>query len=878
MNKLFELLALFKRVPIPEEMKPAFKERIKQIGAQTALILPLLSAILVSCSYFFDRLLVEPQYHSTFLYVRLICSATCLLFYAAARTTSLQSQGIALSFITLLLVGLTSSVLIHIVGYTHSYYAMLNIIYLGAMVVPLTWELCLSACLIIFLFYLVPIPFLAKGHVDVHVLANNAGFQIETIIVAVLYSHFHTRKRAQQFLNEQLVINQRDMISQNLAKINELQESRQQFIQNITHDLKTPLSIIAGHIELVRTKLEDVGDQSVTTFRFMADAVQQSTRLLDQLTSIAMLDSGMPPSDMKYYDYSEFIRQFCGRFSLLGEQYRVAFEAFVPAEQLVVRMDLSWMERIIGNLIQNAFKHTPKGGIISVKVARSGENVVTEVRDTGTGIPSDKISLIFERKYQASEEDHKVGFGLGLNIVRNMVDRMNGHIEVSSAVGRGSIFTVILPLAGEYADALIAIPYPESTALPSSSVPERILLSRSVDESVSDSVVSELQQHHRTGLPTILVCEDTPGQLYLLIEALRNDYNLFIGRNGEEGLAITKEHRDAIDLIISDVRMPVMDGIEFCRRFFADEKRRFIPFILLTAYANEQEHFSGLSYGATDYLQKPFNQRILREKINHWLTRRKQEQLLEQMIGELEKKNEMVSRFRSMITHEIRNPLTALYGVEHYLQVLRGDLFESMTATQKRYWTTVEKTVNIAEHINAILDTVKSLEQSVAESTSRPEPVNKMMADIMDQVAYFSEKQTVTFENQVPQDIHVLCDIGMVRQIMINLVRNAVEAVREAGRPGEVSIGVAVDGPDLLIRVVDTGAGITEEQRKNLYKYRATTKKDGNGIGLYLSMKLLQLQNGKISCESEVGRGTTFTVRLPLSRSSMVPQLSDIIA
>jgi signal transduction histidine kinase len=858
LEKLTDFTTLFERIIIPDEMKPAFDERIKLIGAQTALIVTFLGVLLVPGSYIFDLLIIDARYRLTFLYVRIICTIACFLLFLIARTETGRNHGLCLSFITLLIVGVSSSMLIHTLGYDHSYYVMLIIIYIGAMIAPMTWQLCLYLCITIFLFYLVPIPFLASEPVNPGVLANNAGFQLETILIAVFYSHFNTRKRALQIINEQLITNQRDQISRNLTKIRNLQASRQQFIENITHDLKTPLSIISGHIDLVRTKLETIGDTSGDTFRFMTDAVIQSTRLLDQLTSIAMFDSGSHPSDMKAYDFTEFIRSFCGRFTILAEQSGVTFGVALPDEQLVVRMDLSWMERIIGNLVQNAFKYTPAGGSISVAVRKSGQTVVTEVRDTGYGIPEDKIPLVFERKYQASEEDRKMGFGLGLSIVRDMINRMDGTIELRSEVGKGSVFSFVMPFVTDQDTTLIGKSYSGSNDI-------RASLDHTIGEELSEKLIDELQGVSIKGRPTLLICEDTPGQLHLLVEALRPEYNLIIARNGEEGLEKVHQYTDAIDLIISDVRMPIMDGIEFCRRFFAEETRQFTPFIFLTAYANEHEHYKSLSYGATDYLQKPFNQRILREKINHWLMRRRHEQLLEQMINDLEKKNEMISRFRSIISHEIRNPLSALYGVEHYLETLRDEVYTSLDPKHQRYWDNVEKAVSIAENINGVLDTVKNLEQTVSASTCRPEPTEKVISDIMEQVEYFTEEQRINVANTVPMEITVVCDISMVRQIMVNLLRNAIEAVRESGKPGEVTLASKTEESHLVISITDTGVGMSDTQRKNLFKYKATTKKDGNGIGLYLSMKLLQLQNGIISCESREGKGTTFIVKLPLA-------------
>jgi signal transduction histidine kinase len=459
-----------------------------------------------------------------------------------------------------------------------------------------------------------------------------------------------------------------------------------------------------------------------------------------------------------------------------------------------------------------------------------------------------------------------------------MLQRMGGTISVRSRVGQGSVFSFTMPLFQEQDAPVVNKPYTGPERRQSSVNDDRDErrgswritqylknIGPKIDNDNLEEKIRAMVGESLKGRPTILICEDTLGQLHLLVEALHLDYNLLIASDGKQGLEKARNYHGRLDLVISDVRMPNMDGIKFCEAFFSDESRRLIPFIFLTAYANEHEQLKGLSFGATDYIQKPFNRPILLEKINHWLTRRNHEMLLEQMITDLEKKNEMISRFRSIITHEIRNPLAVLSGSDYYLKSLHGVIYDKLDEKLKKQWNHVEKTVALAQDINNILENARIMEQSVTGSSCRPVPFEEVLSVVMDYNRLLTDDTRVVIDGAIPEIGMVLCDISMVRQIMANLICNSIEAVRDSGRAGSVTCKAQTDNHNLLLSIIDTGVGMTDEQRQNLFKYRVTTKKDGNGIGLYLCYKLLQLQNGNIACTSKPGEGTTFTVQLPLA-------------
>jgi signal transduction histidine kinase len=453
-----------------------------------------------------------------------------------------------------------------------------------------------------------------------------------------------------------------------------------------------------------------------------------------------------------------------------------------------------------------------------------------------------------------------------------MVNRLGGKIEVFSKVGEGTIIRFSLPLyPNQFANTKNAdVVYPERRSGIDRRQQNRVKLIQDQIEKglLEEKIVIDVSQYENKAqlMPSILICEDNHGQLHLLIEALKNDYNLFIAQNGKEGLEKLLEHGEKICLIISDVRMPEMDGIEFCRQVFSNESNTRLPFIFLTAYANDVEQLKGLSYGATDYLQKPFNRSILLEKINHWLSRRKQEQVLENLVNTLEKKNQEICKLRSIITHEIRNPLVVLNGTHYKLSKLKAVYFERADDKEKHLWESVDIIYDEIISINGVLDSARIIESGLANTTLNIVPVSEILDKIIKETSHLTQSVEVQLIDQLGPKETVFCDCQLMTQVFVNLIRNAKEAIEEAGTlKGLITINTDKDNSHIFIRISDNGTGISEENMNNLFQYHYTTKKDGTGIGLYFSKRILNVHDGNITVQSQTGKGTIFTVILPLN-------------
>lgn len=845
-NKLFEL---------------SVQSELKRLELTSAQILSLLGATLVPGSIILDYF-INPGYLRTFLFIRLIVSGICFLIYILSKHPFFKDKAEILSLSALLTVGSGLLVMIHILGYQDPYYAGLNLVYLATMIAIRGFTWTFSVCMLIYMGYLIPILMFQGTFIDIESFVNNSVFQIETIIIAAVINHFQRKRRISEIRN-------RLTIEKQALEIKAQEEIKRQFIANIAHDFKTPLSIISGHTEILRDSFTH-NTVEMKYLSYIDNSIFQINRLIDMLISTALLDNKDEKPRLELYNYPLYIKEFCDHFSVQGEHHEICFKVIVPDEKVVVAIDNIWIERILGNLIHNSFKFTPKGGSITVNLFKNNNDIFTEVVDTGIGIPDEKIPLIFKRNYQAHEEHKHQGQGLGLAIAKEMVQRLGGEIEVLSKAGKGTTLRFNLPL---YPDQFTNVKNTPIVHPERRSGVDRRQLSRvkliqeqiekgTIDENFSFDISQfENKDPHK---PSILICEDNYGQLNLLIEGLKHDYNLLIAVNGNDGLNKLTEYSHRISLILSDVKMPEMDGLEFCRQVFSNELFKHLPFIFLTAYTDDTEQLTGLSYGATDYLQKPFNRSILLEKINHWLSRRKDEQILENLVNTLEKKNQEICKLRSIISHEIRNPLVVLNAVHYKLTKLKAVYYEHADDNEKHLWNSVDHISDEIVSINGVLKSAKIIESGIANTTLNTIRVSTILDNAIKETSHLTQSIEVKFINQLHLDTSVLCDCQLITQVFVNLIRNAKEAIEENGlSDGLITISTSKDESNVLFDVSDNGTGIADASLKNLFQYHYTTKKDGTGIGLYFSKRILNVHGGDITVQSLAGKGTTFTVLLP---------------
>lgn len=404
-------------------------------------------------------------------------------------------------------------------------------------------------------------------------------------------------------------------------KMTEMDSLKTRFFANISHELRTPLTLILGPAEQLSSELEN--EQSRHKSQLIYSNAQRLLRLINQLLDISRLESGSMKLHAGLYDMVPFLKGITMSFSAYAERKRIDLNFTTTENRIALYFDHDKAEKIFINLISNAIKYTPTGGSVSIAVSKerssAGSKVNISISDTGIGIPSDQLVFVFDRFYQVngSGSHEQEGTGIGLALVKELVDLHHGSVSVASEMGTGSVFTVKLPLGMEHLSPddildrdkqiLDDIPRPAH---------ESIYLD---DDFIEDENGTDVQDDDNEIM--ILIVEDNPDLRVYIKEQLKNRYRIIEAANGTEGFSAAS---DSIpDLIISDVMMPKMDGYEFCKKIKNDQRTSHIPVILLTARAGEKDKYTGLKTGADEYLTKPFSSEELILRIENLIESRR---------------------------------------------------------------------------------------------------------------------------------------------------------------------------------------------------------------------------------------------------------------
>jgi two-component system, sensor histidine kinase ChiS len=393
-----------------------------------------------------------------------------------------------------------------------------------------------------------------------------------------------------------------------------LDQLKSHFFANISHEFRTPLTLILGHIESVMTS--DVDKKEKGKLQVANQNAKRLLTLINELLDLSKIESGTMELSASRQNMVSFLKSLLFSFEshAANEGIELGFESesdFIP-----VAFDPDKMEKVFYNLLSNAFKFTPEGGRIVVSLAVAHDRLaVIRVKDTGIGIPKDRLEHVFDRFYQVdgSSTRENEGSGIGLALARELVDLHKGEISASSEENAGSEFIVTLPLDINGSVNGDAVESADPNLLHAELVSTSEPLEKADDP---ESIVPNGEETREL----ILVVEDNTEVRSYIREKLEEIYRVAEARNGEEGIKLAQE--EIPDLIISDVMMPKMDGYQFCNAIRADEKTSHIPIIMLTARADINDKIDGLETGVDVYLTKPFNARELLANVSNLLRQR----------------------------------------------------------------------------------------------------------------------------------------------------------------------------------------------------------------------------------------------------------------
>ncbi|MDN0079127.1 hybrid sensor histidine kinase/response regulator transcription factor, partial [Bacteroides gallinaceum] len=382
-------------------------------------------------------------------------------------------------------------------------------------------------------------------------------------------------------------------MEQEAAKNEEVNQMKFRFFTNISHELRTPLTLIISPLEELLVKESD--EARKTVLQLMYRNARRLLALVNQLLDFRKGEMSGHQLSLSEGDIVSYIREICNSFLLMADNKHIQFSFFSGVECFPMAFDADKVGKIVMNLLSNAFKYTPDGGRVTVMmeyIEEENEWMEIKVSDTGIGIPDADKQHIFERFYQVAHKgmEETTGNGIGLSLVHDFVQLHGGSVEVFDNIGAGTVFVVRLPV--RHVDVAAVLPEP-LVVLPES-------------EKTTEAMA---EQTSRKEFPLLLVVDDNADFRMFMQHSLELQYRVKLASDGEEAWNMMQD--ELPDLVISDVMMPVMDGIELCRRIKADKRTAYIPVILLTARQAVEATVKGLEIGADDYVTKPFNMMVL---------------------------------------------------------------------------------------------------------------------------------------------------------------------------------------------------------------------------------------------------------------------------
>lgn len=384
-------------------------------------------------------------------------------------------------------------------------------------------------------------------------------------------------------------------------------KAKLQFFTNISHELRTPLTLIADPVNYIIHD-DNLNSQQRSMLQIVQRNVLVLTQLVSEILDFRKVQNGKMELRLSDFNLSESMKQWIMLFSASAQKKHIAISMNAP-DAVMLRADQDKIERICYNLLSNALKYTSEGGEITLTAKEENGRVMISVADNGCGISSDELPYIFDRFYQAKNAGR--GTGIGLAIVKAFTELHHGEVSATSIEGKGSTFTIHIPVRQKG----------EITNQPTEKIEQLVEPSSAQEVPNQARHIDELIQPYQTDKPEVLIIDDNIDIRTYLRSVLSEKYNVSEAANGKAGLELAR--KIVPDIVLSDIMMPVMDGLAFCQQLKTDKAISHIPVILLTARSLDEQRAEGYEHGADAYLSKPFSLRLLLSRIDNLIESRK---------------------------------------------------------------------------------------------------------------------------------------------------------------------------------------------------------------------------------------------------------------
>ncbi|MBK7862564.1 MAG: response regulator [Archangiaceae bacterium] len=651
----------------------------------------------------------------------------------------------------------------------------------------------------------------------------------------------------------------------------ELDRAKTAFFSNVSHEFRTPLTLMLGPID---DGLADTRHPLPAEQRERLELVQRNglrlQKLVNSLLDFARIEAGRSYAQFSPTDLCALTRELASSFRSALEHAGLKLEVDCEALPGPVWVDAAMWEKIVLNLLSNAFKFTFNGTVRLALEAR-GEQVELRVSDTGIGIAREAQARIFERFYRvegARGRSHE-GSGIGLALVSELVKLHGGSVTVQSAPGEGSTFTVTLPMQQARTDAPVLAPTPIRAGAFLAELSQWDGAPRAPAREERD----EAPPPRTLGSPDarILVADDNADMRAYLSRLLTPHWQVVTVSDGQQALEAARA--GGLDLVLSDVMMPRLDGLKLLETLRADPRTRGLPVVLLSARAGEEATVAGLQGGADDYLVKPFSSHELLARVSSQLALaalRKQAlteaQLHGQEAGRLLESSRQAIRSRdevlAVVSHDLRTPLTAIRTAaelisRHSVADDGGVRIRSRAALIRRSVDSMERLIGDLLDVGAIEAGQLRLERSAHGLPALLEEVRGMLEGT-------AHAHGLTLAVELDEGLpEVSCDGPRVMRAVANLLGNAIKFTPSEGR---VVLSARRDGSGgAVVAVTDTGVGISAEHQSHIfdrYWHSARSGPKALGLGLAIAKGIVEAHGSTLRVESREGEGSRFSFGL----------------
>ncbi len=659
------------------------------------------------------------------------------------------------------------------------------------------------------------------------------------------------------------------------TKTKELDKLKTQFFANVSHELRTPLALILGPTERVLNSAEIPGN-----LRQDLEVVARNARgLLKQVNDLldaAKLEAGKMTPHYAEIDISELVRLITSNFETLAHDRNIQFTVSTP-DTLPAQLDPEMLQRVILNLLSNAFKFVSDAGKIYFEAVRKNGHVLISIQDNGPGVPEPFREAVFERFRQLDGGDTRRfgGTGLGLAIVKEFVDLMKGKARVLDAPGGGALFQIELP---QNAPAGVEVRRMEEIRVNAKEVSAQAIQELRVAPRPEDRVLA--QDKGEKG--QVLVVEDNPDMNKFVTSTLASHYQVASASDGVDGLEKATLLRP--DLIVTDIMMPRMSGDQMVEEIRKKAEFNSVPIILLTARVDEDLKNRLLKKGVQDYVVKPFSTDELLARVKNLITVKRAKDVLEQGAVSQQKNLEALARevtlrtqeleravnardeFLSIASHELKTPLASLkLQLQLTDRKVKPETNEAPAPSEiaRCFKMSLKQVDSLTILVDELLD-ISRIQAGKMNYKFEKLDLASLISDVISRHAeqLKSAKCTVTLD--LERGIAGHWDKARIEQVLVNLVANAVKYA-----PGPIHVNASRTDGNAVIVVKDSGPGIPLEKQAALFERfergGASQSVGGLGLGLFISRRIVEGHYGAIKLESAPGQGSAFTVELPLN-------------